>query len=199
MSIHDPQPKETQKPSDGAGPLYHRVYSLDAESTWENALRSMQRLQQNINHFSPQIMCRFEKVSGQAKELADGDEFQIHITGPWNGPVLAKDVSERAFTLITLEGHIEAGEIRFRIDRLDDTLVRFEIESVARSKDLIVDFMYDKIPIVKLAQTEMWKQFCEAFGLELSFGTQGDPRGRVSDVKILTERRDEDTGHWETL
>lgn len=199
MSIHDPLRKETQKSSDGVGPLYHRVYSIVVESNWENALRSMLRLQHHVNHFSPQSMCRFEKTRGTGPEMKVGDEYQIHITGPWNGPVRVKKVTETSFTLVTLSGHIEAGEIQFRIVRIDSEKVRFEVESLARSHDALIDLMYDKIPIVKFAQTEMWKQFCKNFGEELSFAMQGEPRGRIADVEVLTQRRDEETGKWQTL
>ena len=189
----------TQAASDGFGALYHRVYSIVVESTWENAMRSMKRFRSDLNHFSPQIMCRFEKKCGQPHDLKPGDEFQIHITGPWNGPVRVKEVDDRSFTLQTLEGHMEAGEIQFRVRRLDSEHVRFEVESLARSKDMIVDLIYDKIPIAKYAQTELWKLVCESMGRELSWGRQGDPRGAIGEVEILTERRDEESGQWQTL
>lgn len=199
VETQDTPTLETQKTSDGVGPLYHRIYSIVVESTWENALRAMRRLQQNLNHFSPQIMCRFEKTCGQQHRLEVGDEFKIHITGPWNGPVRVKSVGASSFALVTLEGHMEAGEIHFRVVRVDASRVRFEIESVAKSKDSIVDFVYDKLPIAKYAQTEMWKSVCETFAEELSFGVQGEPRGRIEDVKVVTERRNEETGEWQIL
>lgn len=199
MSIYDPKEKETQKVADGVGPLYHRIYSVVVQSNWENALRSMQRLQRNLNHFSPQTMCKFEKRHGDELKLAPGDEFQIHITGPWNGPVRVNAVNPTGFSLATLKGHIEAGEIHFRVNRIDSEKVRFEVESMAKSHDHLIDLLYDKIPIVKFAQTEMWKKFCKNFGEELSFGIQGEPRGEISDIEVLTERRDEETGQWQKM
>jgi len=190
---------ERQHTRDGVGPLYHRIYSIPVESTWENALRSMKRFQMNINGFSPQSMCRFEKRCGDSNLLKTGDEFQIHITGPWNGPVRVADASETCFTLVTLDGHMEAGEIQFRIKRENAEWVKFEIESLARSKDMLIDLVYDRLPIVRFAQTEMWTSVCESMGRELSWGRQGDPRGRIGDVEILTEKRDEETGEWQTV
>ena len=42
-----------------------------------------------------------------------GDEFTIRIPGPWDGPVRAVEVDATSFGFVTLEGHLEAGRIRF--------------------------------------------------------------------------------------
>lgn len=199
MSIHEAEHLAKQKISDGVGPRYHRVYSVVVETSWERALEAMRRFQMNINEYSPQLMCRFEKTCGHPVELKAGDEFQIHITGPWNGPVRVKSVSPTNFTLMTLEGHMEAGEIEFRISKIHEGRVKFEIESIARSRDLIVDLVYDKIPIAKFAQTEMWKSVCRAMAKDLMAPDQHGPPEGEFEVGVLTERRDEDTGVWETV
>jgi hypothetical protein len=70
----------------------------------------------------------------------------------------------------------------------------FEIESLARSRDAIVDFVYDKVPIAKMAQTEMWTSFCQHFARHALHGAR-----EPGEVRILTERRDEGTGQWERI
>ncbi|WP_189644953.1 DUF1990 family protein, partial [Enterococcus faecium] len=123
---------------------------------------TMALLQANINEFSPQLLARFEKRGGPDGKMEPGDCYQIFISGPWNGPVRVGEVKEDSFVLHTLEGHMEAGAINFRIEE-DAGQYFFTIESVARSKDQLVDLLYDKIPVARLAQTTMWISVCKTF------------------------------------
>ncbi len=191
-----------QKISDGYGPEFFRVYSIVIPADFEVSLKAMQELQRNINHFSPQILATFEKVTGDPHKLQKGDEFQIRITGPWNGPVRVKDVNPHSFSFVTLEGHMEAGEIHFAIKKVNDQQTAFEIKSRARSRDAVVDLVYDKIPIAKLAQTEMWTSFCKNFSekaLILSHVEEEKIKESIAEVEILTQRYDEETGQWQKI
>lgn len=195
-NTQDKSPK--QKLKDGVGPIYHRIYRVSFDGTLEDARKAMRSLQVDINSYSPQLLARFEKTCGCADKLVPGDEFQIHITGPWNGPVRVTESGCDDFKLVTLEGHLEAGEIHFQIKSAGDDRVTFEIESLARSRDAIIDFVYDKVPIAKAAQTEMWTCFCRRFA-EHACEIANSNKESVSEVDVLTERRDEETGQWQKL
>ena len=194
---------EAQPIQQGYGPAYHRVYSIVLRMNDDQAKPAMQKLKSDLNHFSPQILASFEKVVGDTACLQKDDEFQIHIIGPWNGPVRVAQVSEWAFRLQTLEGHLEAGEIRFELKKSGERKYIFEIESLARSRDALVNLVYDKIPIAKLAQTEMWTAFCQKFAAEATGCSESAPtdeqKNFFSEVNVLTERRDEETGQWEKI
>lgn len=183
-----------QKIKDGYGAVHHRIYSIKIDAPYPQVLKAMRELQTDPNQFSPQILATFEKSKGDPNSLHRDDEFMIKITGPWNGPVRVAEVSENDFRLVTLEGHLEAGEIKFEIKKIDEASTLFAIESLARSKDMIVDFVYDKVPVAKLAQTGMWEAFCKSFA-EKALGS----KEAVGEVEILTERKDEKTGKWEKL
>ena len=182
--------KDVQKLKDGAGDTFHRTYGVDLPCTMQEARTAMTKLQTDPNHFSPQLLATFEKTKGEGLNLRTGDEFMIHISGPWNGPVRVADVNKDSFTLSTLDGHLEAGKIQFRVCEKDGT-VRFEIESLARSKDSLVDFFYDKVPIARFAQTKMWQAFCATFK-----ETASEISSSQSEVDVETERRKEKTGEW---
>ena len=185
-----------QKMIEGFGPTYHRIYSVLLDSHIEAANTVMEELKKDMNQFSPQLLARFEKVSGAHHELKTSDEYQIHITGPWNGPVRVSEVFQNGFVLVTLKGHLEAGEIRLEIVQENDQQTYFRIESWARSRDQIVDFVYDKVPIAKLAQTEMWTSFCTTFAEKVVKVAQAD-QSKVHEVQVITERQDEETGQWQ--
>ncbi len=192
MSTSELASHKRQKIEDGYGAAFHRVYSISIPATHEQAQVAMHELQMDLNKFSPQLMAKFEKVTGAADKMRIEDEFQIHITGPWNGPVRVAKVSETAFRFVTLKGHMEADEINFEIKKESDSTIIFEIESLARSRDVLVDIVYDKLPIAKLAQTEMWTLFCTAFSERLS-------ETKPNEVVIVTERQDQETGQWKKL
>ncbi len=187
--------KELQPLQEGYGPVFHRIYSVVMTLHKAEAQKAMAKLKEDFNHFSPHLLARFEKTKGQLNQLAQSDEFQIHIVGPWNGPVRVKAVNEWSINLETLEGHLEAGEIRFELKKQNEGEYIFEIESLARSRDPIVHFLYDKVPIAKLAQTEMWTAFCQNFA-KVADGVDGKPDVVVD---VLTERKDEETGLWEKI
>lgn len=185
-----------QKLNDGYGATFHRIYSIVIPTSKERVVQSMLDLKRDLNKFSPQLLARFEKQVGEVQKLSVNDEFMIHITGPWNGPVRVNEVSEDGFHLVTLEGHLEAGEIKFRLKESGQNEFVFEIESLARSRDAIVDFVYDKIPIAKVAQTEMWSMFCKNFA-EHAMDEHG--KLKLGEVDILTERREEGSQKWEKI
>jgi uncharacterized protein (UPF0548 family) len=169
----------------GTGPLYVRSYQVDLVNPAVDAETLMQNIVENINCYSPQALARFEKVKGDPDHIAVGDEYFIHITGPWNGPVRVIDVTPTSFTFVTLKGHLEAGEINFSVTdhpELSDAL-RFRIQSWARSSNMVTDLFYRVLGISQLAQTTMWTYFCEQ-AVEHSGGE------RPEKIEIMTHKTD---------
>jgi hypothetical protein len=60
-----------------------------------------------------------------------------------------------------MRGHMEAGEIEFRARDEEEGELVFEIESWARSGDLVFDFLYDRLGIARELQLDMWAFFLE--------------------------------------
>ena len=155
---------KSEQPADtGSGPFLERRYHIDIVRPRHTAAELMQQIQCDVARFSPDLLADFEKTAGEQHSLAVGDEFKIKILGPWNGEVRVTDISPTAFEFATLDGHPEAGHIRFSLlphpDRAD--AVRFEIRSWARSRDGLVAFMYDKLGAGKRVQEQTWRIFCE--------------------------------------
>jgi hypothetical protein len=77
---------------------------------------------------------------------------------------LKRDVNQAAptkssFRLATLEGHLEAGQIEFRVLAAEPMV--FEIESWARSADRFADLLYHRARMAKEIQLHMWIAFLE--------------------------------------
>ncbi len=131
---------------DGVGPVHHRVYAISIPAPKARVRETMLALQMDPNSFSPQLLAKFEKTKGSSSQLKPGDEFMIRITGPWNGPVRVTEVSQDKFRFVTLEGHLEAGEILFEIVEDGEAHTNFVIESIARSRTMLSILFMTKFP-----------------------------------------------------
>jgi hypothetical protein len=123
----------------------------------------MHEVQGDLPRFSPSVLADFRRESAADGPLQVGEEFHISILGPWDGKVRVTAAAPTTFEFITLEGHPEAGRIRFSACWLDarPDVLRFEIESRARSRDGFVAFAYDTMGGGKLMQEATWVEFCK--------------------------------------
>ena len=168
----------------GAGPLFHRRYRAQIRGASVRPEELMGRLQANPDSAAPSEFATFRKVAGDEGSMRPGDEYVVRMPGPWDGPVRVVEVSERSFRFMTLSGHLEAGQIAFRVEGEGDR-IRFEIESWARSGDRLSDLLYDRLRMSKEIQLHMWISFLERVidmsGGERDGGLRIDTR-RVEDV-----------------
>ena len=140
----------------------------------------MARLQASPDHAAPTEFATFKKVVGDEGEMRPGDEYVVRMPGPWDGPVRVVGVTPLCFRLLTLAGHLEAGQIVFRA-RGKSGEIEFEIESWARAGDRLSDLLYDRLRMSKEIQVHMWTSF-----LEQVIGSSGGTRdGRL---EIRTRR-----------
>jgi hypothetical protein len=122
-------------------------------------------------------------LSGDEGRMAVGDELIVRMPGPWDGPVRVVDRSATSFRFVTLEGHLEAGQIEFRA--YDDDGLVFEIESWARSGDRLSSLLFNKLRMAKEVQLHMWTSVLER-AVRLAQGR------RDGSVTIETRRIDVD-------
>lgn len=170
-----PAPEREQPATQGTGPELERRYYLDLKRPQLGAAALMQRIQADVPAFSPETLADFEQRVGQPGSLRVGDEFYIRILGPWNGGVRVTEVGPTAFELITLEGHPEAGRIRFEVYQPEEQPdeLRFEIHSRARARDGLVAFVYDTLGGGKLMQEATWVEFCRRVAVASGGEAQG--------------------------
>ena len=91
--------------------------------------------------------------------MAAGDEYVVRMPGPWDGPVRVVERTPTAFRFATLEGHLEAGQIRFTAQ--DGELLEFRIESWARAGDRLSNLLYHHLRMSKEVQLHMWTSMLE--------------------------------------
>jgi hypothetical protein len=164
---------------DGCGPLFHRRYSTSIRESRSGPDQLFQALTGNLNQAAPTKFARFQRVQGDGETMSLGDEFVVRMPGPWDGPVRVIDLQPRSFRLATLAGHLEAGQIEFRVNQ--DDLLSFEIESWARSATPLSNLLYHRVRMAKEIQLHMWISFLE--------GVVSLSRGRMTGgIRIDTHR-----------
>ena len=152
--------QQVQGVRDGAGPLFRRRYAVRIQGSSMTPEQLIAAIAENPNRAAPVEVAFFRKVHGDKGPLQVGDEYLVRMPGPWDGPVRVVDRSPTSFRLVTLRGHLEAGQIEFRAGR-EDVALRFEIESWARSGDRLSELLYDRVGLIKEMQLHMWTHFCE--------------------------------------
>ena len=159
----------------GVGPMYHRRYLVRICNSRLSPTEVIERIRWDPNVAAPTEFARFHKLNKGEQGMHAGDEYLVHMPGPWDGPVRVVDVTSHSFRFVTLESHLEAGQIEFRATD-DDRLLIFEIESWARSGDRLASLLYDTLHMAKEVQLHMWTSFLEKV-IALSGGTR---RGLLS-------------------
>src|SRR5947209_5117007 len=186
---------EVLSEADGHGPLFHRCYRTQIREAEVGPEELMSALRRNLNQAAPTGFARFHKLLGGQEALKRGDEYVVRMPGPWDGPVRVVDVRPLSFRLATLDGHLEAGQIEFRVIEGDgeskgdgdggrdagDGRLGFEIESWARSSGWFADLLYHRLRMAKEIQAHMWISFLEGV-VKLSGGRM------TGGIELDTER-----------
>jgi hypothetical protein len=115
--------------------------------------------------------------------MAVGDEYTVRMPGPWDGPVRTIEVEPTSFGFVTLDGHLEAGRIRFEARDLGPGRLEISIEAWARGGDRVSNLLFDRLPVNKEVQLHMWTSVLERL-TKLSGGRRDGP------IDISTRRVD---------
>lgn len=161
--------EDVQPVGAGAGPHFHRVYSVRIEGSTLSAEELAEKVMADPDSAAPSEFATFQKLRGDDGKLQENDEFIVRMPGPWDGPVRVAATTPTSFRLVTLAGHLEAGQIEFRAS--NGELLEFHIESWARSGDRLSELLYDRLRISKEIQFHMWTSFLEHV-VDLSGGSR---------------------------
>ncbi|MFE1191353.1 DUF1990 domain-containing protein [Streptomyces olivaceoviridis] len=150
-----------QRAQDGYGPLFHRLFRVRITDADVGPERLIEWVCCDFKRFVPS-----EVVDIRTGELRDhgldvGDELLVEMPGPWNGPVKVVHRDVDRLHLVTLRGHMEAGQVHFRA-REEDGLLVFEIELWACPGSRLVHLLYSHLRLAKEIQLNMWVRFCLA-------------------------------------
>src|ERR1044072_6004896 len=100
---------EIQRPDDGHGPLFHRVYRTRIRETAMTPDAVVGRVAADPDCVAPTEFASFKKVRGEDGEMRVGDEYVVHMAGPWDGPVRVIESTATSFRLAPLGGPPQRG------------------------------------------------------------------------------------------
>ncbi len=146
----------------GSGPLVHRRYEIELQGVTLAPSEILSLVQQHLTELPPSALADFVKSRGAQTVLSVGDEYQITMLGPWNGVVRVADKGRDFFTLVTLDGHPEAGHITFSVrhDAIRSDSCSVRVESWAKARDALVNVAFRFGPGSQV-QTEVWVTFLQ--------------------------------------
>ncbi len=173
------EPEGIQQAPDGVGPLVHRIYRTRVVGTDVGPEELMSRIAADLDVVAPSEFATFQKLDGDGPATV-GDEYVVRMPGPWDGPVRVVAARPDTLRLATLSGHLEAGQIEFRVRRAHRGL-EFTIESWARSGDRLSDLLYTHLRLAKEIQVHMWTSVLERV-VKLA-------RGRMEGGIVMVTRR----------
>jgi hypothetical protein len=144
---------------DGYGPLFHRLFRVRIADADVDPDRLLEWICCDFKRFVPSEVVDIHTDELREHGLDVADELLVEMPGPWNGPVkvIHRDVDH--LHLVTLRGHMEAGQVQFRA-REDDGLLVFEIELWACPGNRLVHLLYSHLRLGKEIQLNMWVRFC---------------------------------------
>jgi hypothetical protein len=174
---------DSQPPGEGQGDYHHRIYRVRIADPLFTPDQVMERVKRDPNRYVPHELASFEKIEGAEGMMATGDVYRVHLRNPYNTRVRVAEVTPGSFLFTALEGHVEAGVIRFACepDKQDASSVVFSIESWARHHDRFIELTYETLKLGKKIQQTIWLYFCERV-VEESGGH------RVGDIEVIDER-----------
>ncbi|TXJ86227.1 DUF1990 domain-containing protein [Streptomyces lavendulae] len=169
-----------QPAEDGCGPLFHRVFRVRIAGADVDGAGLLDHVCRHFERFVPSEVVGIRAGELRAQGLDVADELVVEVPGPWNGPVRVLRREPGSLHLVTLRGHMEAGQVRFGAHEDGDLLV-FEIELWARAATRLVHVLYSYLRVAKEIQLNMWVRFC--------LSAVADSGGRLVDgVHIRTRR-----------
>jgi uncharacterized protein (UPF0548 family) len=145
---------DLQRWEEGYGPLVHRIYRTRFTGSAIGPRDLIAALTEDMDKVAPTEFASFQKLEGEGP-MREGEEYVVRMPGPWDGPVAVAAADGTSFRLVTLAGHLEAGQIEFRAGR-DHSGSVFEIESWARNGDRFSDLLYTHLQISREVQLHMW-------------------------------------------
>ena len=147
---------------DGHGPLFHRRFRVQVSGAKLGAGELIDLVARDFKHFVPSEVVDVHLGARDGGGPDVGDELVVEMPGPWNGPVRIAHRDRTTVRLVTLRGHLEAGQVQFRAADEDGGLLVFEIELWARAADRLVHLLYAHLRFAKEVQLNMWVRFCLA-------------------------------------
>jgi hypothetical protein len=155
-------------PFQGFGQLWHKTYRIRLENQQLTPAETIQIWKQNLPKFKPAEKRFYPSPAG----IQPGEIILINARtegGPISTGVMVLYSGKNSFTLITLQGHPEAGWVTFSAYK-DDLDTVLQVDVLARSSDPLYELAFRLVGTK--AQDRIWTHVLTS--LAEHFNTQGE-------------------------
>ena len=148
---------QVQLAASGVGPLFHRRFWVNIADSPLSPAELLSAVVGGFHRFVPREVVGVRRKGDGP--LRVGEELVVEMPGPWDGPVRVVQLDDGCLRLVTMQGHLEAGQVRFRALERSGVLV-FEVEAWARCATPLVHLLYVRIRLAKEIQFNLWVRVC---------------------------------------
>ncbi len=186
--LADAQPEKL--PSEGVGRLFRRRYWADIEGSRYDVEQLSAMFRNRFNELTPDGTMELGTEPGTPTRITEGATLTMDLPLRGTVQVRVEEVTPRAITFVTLEGHPLAGAIRFLFERRGDA-VRFEVQTYDRAGSTVDRLAMSTFGRVLKGAT--WVKLVEAV-IEESGGTA--PDGVETDSEALEDAQAKEIERW---
>lgn len=129
----DVQPESL--PSEGIGALHRKSFWADISGATLDADGLFALVRERFGVLMPRLV-ESEAERDTVRPIAEGETLTLGLPLRGHVQVRVAEVTERSFTLVTVEGHPLAGAVRFLVEERGDA-VRFEIQTYSRDANVV--------------------------------------------------------------
>ena len=177
----DPKDLQIKRPSSNAQRQSYKVITANNTKTFKEVKSKFLKNPQNLLTNSKAEFNSPVDGNGNETDFQEGSFIKINIDGPSNnGYVKVENITDNennvSASFVTMEGHIEKGEISFSIKLNEDGTMSFSIESKSEVDQGIARTFAESFS--RSEQKESWKEVLDNF-VELTGGEEKD-----RDVKV---------------
>ncbi len=148
-------------PSEGIGPMHRKAYRVRVRGARGGAEGLVALVRDAFAELAPSATVEVgAEPASPSKRLEPGDTITMALPLRGHVQVRVEEVSPKAITLATLEGHPLAGAVRFVAEPEADGVTRFEVQTCYRSSTFADLLMMETLG--GAVQNFTWKSFAEA-------------------------------------
>jgi hypothetical protein len=179
----DPKDLQVKRPSSNAQKQSYKVKTLYGSKSFGDVKKSFLSKPQDLLSNSKAEFQAPVDGDGNSTDFKEGSYIKINIDGPSNnGYVQVESITETensvSASFVTMEGHIEKGEITFSIQIEEDGSMSFSINSQSEVDQGVAKTFAEEFS--RSQQMESWQEVLTNF-VDMTGGVETDREVKVDD------------------
>jgi NADH dehydrogenase len=177
--------------AEGVGRLHRERFWADIQGSRLTPEEILLLVREHFRSLPPEGLLEVGAEPQTPTTLEEGGTLTLAVPMRGHVQVRVQEVTSRAITSVTLEGHFFAGVIRFLTEEPDRGVIRFEVRAYTRAADQIHRLAIRTVG--KVAQQETWTTVVEEV-VQRSGGNA--PDGVHTEDEVVSEQEAREVEAW---